>query len=165
MIDSSHISRMSGRERQFLEAFLRKYPDKEPHFYDWQLLTDRRWRYDFVWCYGGDGVALEIQGGIWQGNSANSSGHKSGHNSGNGILRDIDKLNHAQLAGYIALQVPGHLVAKAEYLDVVARAVEIKRAQYKYEYGSGGSRLTRDLANNTRTIPNSNLDELASEIF
>lgn len=76
---------------------------------EYRFHPERRWRFDFCWI--GDSVALEIEGGVFgytdplRGQQA-----KGAHSSAEGILRDIDKYNAAQLAGWMVLRVvPGEL--------------------------------------------------------
>jgi len=60
---------------------------------EYKFLPDRRYRFDFAWpAYQ---LAVECNGGTWQ---------RGGHSTGAGIQRDYDKLNLAQLAGWIVLQ-------------------------------------------------------------
>lgn len=63
-------------------------PDLEHRFH-----PKRQWRFDLAWAP--DKVALEIEGGIWiQGR----------HNRGEGMLRDMEKYNEAQLMGWTVLR-------------------------------------------------------------
>jgi very-short-patch-repair endonuclease len=61
---------------------------------EFEFSAKRKWRFDFAWPE--QKVALEIQGGV----------HSSGrHTSGTGYHKDMEKLNRAQLAGWIVLLV------------------------------------------------------------
>src|SRR6266487_3010564 len=59
----------------------------------------RRWRFDWAWPThipgGAGGVALECDGGVWQ---------RGRHNRGKGFIADQEKMNEAQLAGWIVLR-------------------------------------------------------------
>lgn len=53
----------------------------------------RRYRFDYAWLP--DRVALEVNGGVWT---------QGRHTRGPGYLRDMEKLNLAQLDGWVVLQ-------------------------------------------------------------
>ena len=59
----------------------------------------RKWRADFLLP---GKVIVELQGGTWMA--------RSGHNTGRGLIRDYEKSNAAQLAGYKYLQYPAERV-------------------------------------------------------
>lgn len=61
------------------------------------FIPPRKFRADYIWRKDWPGVPrliVEKNGGIWK---------KGGHSSGTGLLRDYEKSNAAQLAGYIYL--------------------------------------------------------------
>ena len=60
----------------------------------------RRWRFDVAWP--ARKLALEVNGGVWVGGR---------HSRGTGQIRDFEKLNAAQLAGWTVLQVTPQQVA------------------------------------------------------
>lgn len=72
----------------------------------------RKWRFD--WCWPDRFVALEQNGGVW------SQGR---HTRGSGYLRDLEKLNMAQLAGWIVLQATPEQVAKGSILPWLQQAL------------------------------------------
>lgn len=70
---------------------------------EYRFHPTRRWRFDFAWvgdpgCEGGwqNRTAVEIQGGIWT---------RGKHGRGSGIVKDYEKLNHAQADGWTVLQL------------------------------------------------------------
>jgi very-short-patch-repair endonuclease len=75
-----------------------KLPEPESE-YAFATAIGRRWRFDFAWPQ--DKVAVEVMGGLWNGGK---------HARGKGIERDYEKLNAAQLMGWLVLHVsPGHI--------------------------------------------------------
>lgn len=72
----------------------------------------RRWRLDYAWpAYK---VAVEVQGGIWV---------RGKHGRGSGIEKDQEKLNAAQVAGWIVLQCqPGRLGKLAPVIHAALEA-------------------------------------------
>lgn len=69
---------------------------------EYRFHPTRRWRFD--WAFPDQKVALEIEGGVWTGGR---------HTRGAGYVRDIEKYNHATLAGWRVLRVtPGQLWTK-----------------------------------------------------
>ena len=64
----------------------------------------RRWRFDYAWKLP-TMVALEVQGGIWTGGK---------HGRGSGIVKDYEKLNHAQANGWTVLQLTPQQVKAGE---------------------------------------------------
>lgn len=70
----------------------------------------RKWRFD--WCWPDQKVALEVNGGVWT---------RGRHVRGQGYLNDLEKLNEAQLIGWMVLQITpqtAHLAA-----DLLKRAL------------------------------------------
>lgn len=78
-------------------------------------IPGRRYELDFCWIEAS--VAVEIQGGIWSPEMA--------HGRGTGIQRDYDKLNLAQLEGWIVLQLSTTELrdAPGPFMDLVKRAL------------------------------------------
>jgi len=63
-------------------------PERQYRFYD-----DRKWPFDFAWP--DKKVAVEIDGGIWSGGR---------HTRGRGFIGDCDKINRAQILGWVVLR-------------------------------------------------------------
>jgi hypothetical protein len=68
--------------------------------------SGRKWRFDFA--IPGKRIAFEIQGGLYKA--------KSGHRSKEGVTRDYEKLNAAQLAGWKVFQVTSANIKDAAFL-------------------------------------------------
>ena len=107
-----------------------------PTSFDSQLSLKRaktshtpRYRYDFQWLYPSIDlkqdvkVAVEVQGGVY--------GGKSGHNTGKGIMRDMAKVNFAQVNNYVIFLVHGHATDSemCEFLRMVLGVVASKRGK------------------------------------
>lgn len=104
-----HEERLSWIIEVLGPASLAGRPDRE-----YRPLPPRRWRLDFAWP--SLRVGIELQGGIW---SRGASGHK-----GKGHLRDMEKLNTLQVAGWIILQFPTDRIVQ----DPTGVAQEIRAA-------------------------------------
>ena len=76
----------------------------------------RKWRFDFAWP--ADFVAVEVQGGIYTGGR---------HVRGDGAERDMEKINAAQLQGWIVLLATPRRLATLEFAELVKDAVGIHR--------------------------------------
>ncbi len=89
----------------------------------------RRWRLDLVWHDDwsdgfsawdrASGVAVELHGGV----------HSHGrHTRGDGFTKDREKMNEAQLMGWIVLEFPSHVMDHdPDYcMDQLARALRMK---------------------------------------
>ena len=64
----------------------------------------RMWRFDFAWPL--PQIALEMEGGVFGYRDEYGNWQQKGaHSSVEGILRDIDKYNAAQVAGWTVLRV------------------------------------------------------------
>lgn len=59
----------------------------------------RKWKADFAVLTADKKLIIEVNGGTWM--------VKSGHNTGQGISRDYEKANQAQLLGFVYLQYTG----------------------------------------------------------
>jgi hypothetical protein len=80
----------------------------------------RKWRADYLWREAK--VILEREGGIFRGGKGGGSAI-GGHSSGVGILRDMEKSNAAQLAGYLYLRATPRQIQNAEILDTLRLAL------------------------------------------
>lgn len=81
----------------------------------------RKWRFDFAWP--ALKIAAEVQGGIW---------NRGAHGRGSGIERDAEKLNEAQLLGWVVLLLsPGQVRTgiAAAWLERAVRMRLAERAQ------------------------------------
>lgn len=67
----------------------------------------RRWRFDFAYLQGR--IAFEIQGGIYS--------PQSGHRSFEGVQRDYEKINAAQLLGWQVFQLTSGDLKNLEFMQ------------------------------------------------
>lgn len=75
----------------------------------------RKWRFDLAWVEVR--VAVEIHGGIW------TDGR---HTRGAGFQADREKMNEAQLLGWLVLEVTGDQIRSGEALEWIERALEVR---------------------------------------
>jgi hypothetical protein len=78
----------------------------------------RQYRFDFAWPEAG--VAVEIQGQIWQ---------KGAHSSGTGITRDCQKILHAASLGWLTLPLTPEMARDPQVLAQVAKIIEGRMGQ------------------------------------
>lgn len=71
--------------------------------------TARRWRFDFA--LPDLRIAFEIQGGLYA--------PQTGHRSLEGVQRDYEKINAAQLQGWKVFQLSSHALQDANYLQIL----------------------------------------------
>jgi hypothetical protein len=84
-------------------------PDMEVRFH-----PTRRWRFDYV--FPGK-IVVEVNGGIW----SKVSGHqRTGH------LRDMEKMNAAQLYGYLVLQFTPQQIRSGEFAESLTEALRLR---------------------------------------
>lgn len=69
------------------------YPNISDAIPEFRFHPTRKWRFDFA--YPAHKVAIEINGGVWK---------RGRHNRGTGYIKDLEKLNAAQILGWIVLQ-------------------------------------------------------------
>jgi hypothetical protein len=93
--------------RQMREAELPE-PSEEFVFHE-----SRKWRFDFAFVE--QKVAVEYDGGVFDGLPS--------HSSTSGILRDIEKINEAQLAGWIVIRCTAQTVASEVAVKYIKRAI------------------------------------------
>lgn len=71
----------------------------------------RKWRFDFILKPVKTKIAIEINGSIWQ---------KGKHTFGSQYIKDLEKINTAQIMGYIVLQyTPENLTDVARDLKLL----------------------------------------------
>lgn len=76
----------------------------------------RRWRFDYAWP--DQRVAVEVNGGVWS---------KGRHVRGTGYIRDMEKLNEAQVAGWIVLQFTPQQMKTWEAKETIERALAVRK--------------------------------------
>lgn len=80
-----------------------------------KFLEGRRFRFDYCWhAYG---VAVEVQGGVWS---------RGKHGRGSGIIKDYEKLNLAQIEGWIVLQVTPEDLRNYTALPLIEAALKAR---------------------------------------
>lgn len=97
----------SDLELRFMRAWqLFGLTDRMPYEREHRFHTSRRWRLDFAWP--DSMVAVECEGGIFPKRTVvrgRQVTQRGGHASVAGILRDIEKYNAAQIAGWMVLRI------------------------------------------------------------
>lgn len=76
------------------------------------FIEGRKFRADYLWRSAM--VILEQDGSIWT---------KGGHSTGKGILRDMEKGNLAQLAGFVFLRCTPSQITSGEILPILREAL------------------------------------------
>ena len=89
-------------------------PRRQYRFY-----PKRQWRADFAWLP--ERVLVEVEGGIWL---QTRTGRPKGHAHPERFAKDVEKYNHAALAGWTLIRVTEAMVRSGEALDYVERALE-----------------------------------------
>ena len=93
----------------------------------------RRWKFDYAWpLFGGGGVALEVEGGVFKTRTfRNKKGRlitvQGGrHNSGTGFLGDMEKYNRATafLGWKVLRATPQTLLTQATF-DMINGAMKL----------------------------------------
>lgn len=97
-------------------AVLRQRNIPEPML-EFPFARPRRWRFDY--CWPDHKLAVEAQGGLWI---------RGKHSRAAGILRDYEKLNTAQLMGWIVLQFTPDQLLTNEALDLIERVLKQRSA-------------------------------------
>lgn len=106
----------------FLKAHGLPSPVEEYHFH-----PTRKWRFDYAWVE--QKVAIEQQGGIWR--------RRGGAHTGLGHLRDLMKLNTAQIMGWIVLQFPTEEMYGQEVVLRLQEALAMGERRRRMEVDTG----------------------------
>lgn len=85
---------------------------------EFRFHADRKWRFDYA--IEDLKIGIEYDGGIFD--------KLPSHSSVGGILRDIEKLNEAQLDGWIVVRVTPASVANGTALRYIKRAVQRRKS-------------------------------------
>lgn len=83
---------------------------------EFQFLPDRKFRADYAWPEAM--VIIEKNGGIFRGGKGGGSA-PGGHSSALGIIRDMEKSNLAQMAGWTYLQFTPCQLANGDALPLL----------------------------------------------
>lgn len=90
-------------------------PEREATF-----IPGRQFRADYLWR--ARRVVLEIEGGITRGGKGGGTA-RGGHSTVEGILRDMEKSNLAQLNGFRYFRVTPRQVARGEIAAILIEAL------------------------------------------
>ncbi len=76
----------------------------------------RKWRFDFAWPdeFCGSGVALEVDGGVFV---------RGRHSRGAGIIKDQEKLNEAEVAGWVVLRCVPSDIKSGKVFELLSRVL------------------------------------------
>jgi len=83
-----------------------------------RFLPSRRWRMDVA--YRAEKVAVEVHGGVW------SQGR---HTRGAGFLADREKMNEAQLHGWLVLEVGYEQITNGQADAWLLRALSLRKQE------------------------------------
>ena len=85
---------------------------------EYRVVPNRRWRFDFA--YPDLRIGIEVHGAIWA---------RGGHTRGSGFIKDREKMNEAQLAGWLVLEFPIPTIENNPFdcVEMIARAIELRR--------------------------------------
>ena len=99
-----------------LTPFFRAYEISAP-VSEYRFAPPRRWRFDFAWidCK----VAFEYDGSTWT---------RGRHVRGAGVSADNEKINEAQILGWIVIRGTADTVRSGECFVQLARAIESRSA-------------------------------------
>lgn len=75
---------------------------------EYRFAPPRRWRFDF--CWPDQQIAVEVEGGTWV---------RGRHSRGVGYARDCEKMNAAQMLGYIVLRFTSDMITSGEALQTI----------------------------------------------
>ena len=78
-------------------------PEREYRFH-----PVRKWRFDLAWP--SQQIAVEVQGGTWV---------QGKHSRGQGHTNDCEKMNTAQIMGWIVLSFTGDMITSGEALQTI----------------------------------------------
>lgn len=104
---------------KIVTAFFREEGIPEPT-YEWRFHSSRKWRFDLAWVlfyenWGNVKVAIEVQGGIWQGGR---------HNRGAAMLKEWEKLNEAAAMGWRILYCQPQDLCTVAFAQIIKRTLE-----------------------------------------
>jgi len=103
-----------ARRKRFCEMLRAKdlpCPTPEHEFHD-----SRKWRLDFAWVE--HKVAVEEHGGVWT---------RGRHTRGQGFINDREKMNEAQLLGWVVLEVTTQQFLTEVTIEWVERAIQVQK--------------------------------------
>jgi len=108
----SRVVGQPGASMVLFRAWLQAHGLPEPEFEVEGLVEGRKFRVDV--CWRASMTVLEMDGGIWK---------VGGHSTGRGILRDMEKANLLQVAGWIVLRVTPQQLCTTETLQLLQQVL------------------------------------------
>lgn len=108
---------------------------------EFKFHAERGWRYDYAWP--DLKVAAEYQGGVFDEG-------RSGHTSKGGVLRDVEKLNESQAAGWHVVYVTPNTVVNRVALRYIKNA--IARATDSVTMGTPEAQVIKDAVRTLRGL-------------
>jgi hypothetical protein len=81
--------------------------------YEFVFLPGRKFRFDLAWIK--ERLAVECNGATWV---------KGGHSSGYGLRRDYEKMNLAQVNGWIVLQFDSGAIYDGSAINLIQKTLE-----------------------------------------
>jgi very-short-patch-repair endonuclease len=82
---------------------------------EYRAIKGRMFRFDFAWTEPNHKLLVEVNGGTYT---------QGAHSTGQGIARDYEKANLAQLAGWRVLTFDCKAVKSGEAVEVIRQALE-----------------------------------------
>lgn len=83
----------------------------------WVPFESIGYAFDFAWPDADVPLLVEVQGGIWSGGA---------HTRPEGVLRDMDKANRANLRGWCVLQVSAADIRSGRAVEMVRQGLALK---------------------------------------
>lgn len=93
-------------------------PESEVRF-----MFSRNWRFDYAFIT--EKVAIEYMGGLFM--------KKGGHTNVTGQTRDWEKLNEAQIRGWLVICVNPKTIDSGSAIDQIIRALKVQRKEMTYD--------------------------------
>lgn len=88
------------------------------------FMHSRQWRFDYA--LPSLRIAIEYQGGIFMKT-------KSGHTNVRGQTRDWEKMNEAQIRGWLILSCNPKTIDDGSFLGQLDRAIKVRKGDIRYE--------------------------------
>ena len=112
---AANTYRYSPQETFLLLCKAHGIPTPTPEF---RFSATRRWRFDY--CWKDLRIAVEQNGGIWT---------RGRHTRGAGQVKDMEKLNAAQLAGYVVGQFTPQQMMSGEAVAWIRAMIEKRKEE------------------------------------
>lgn len=105
----------------WLKGWFEAYNIPLPEF-EYAFDPSRKWRADMAWTEPGIRIIAEMQGGVWK---------SGGHNRPKGYLADREKINAAQILGWLVLELTPEQFRTGEASTIIQAAM-LARAKEKH---------------------------------